>query len=65
MKYSESWLREWVNPPLNRRELAHVLTMAGFEVEETLAVAEDFNGVVIGQVIKKEKHPEADRLNLF
>ncbi len=62
MKCSESWLREWANPSLTQNELCHALTMAGLEVEELIPVAPAFSGVLIGQVIKVEKHPEADRL---
>lgn len=63
MKCSELWLREWVNPPITINELCQVLTMAGLEVEEWVPVAQAFSGVIIGQVIKVEKHPEADRLH--
>ena len=34
MKFSESWLRTFVNPPLAVRELAHAVTMSGVEVEQ-------------------------------
>lgn len=64
MKCSESWLREWVNPELTREKLTDMLTMAGLELEEIAPVAKDFSGVVIGQILKIEKHPEADRLNI-
>lgn len=64
MKCSESWLREWVNPKKTLDELANDLTMGGLEVEETAAVAPAFSGVVIGEVLKIEKHPEADKLKL-
>lgn len=47
MKYSESWLREWVNPQLTREELSHTLTMAGLEVEE-ITSAKNLEGVVMG-----------------
>lgn len=39
MKLTESWLREWVNPDINRDQLAHLLTMSGLEVEEVLPVS--------------------------
>jgi phenylalanyl-tRNA synthetase beta chain len=64
MKCSESWLREWVNPNLSRDKLCSMLTMAGLEVEDVSPVAEDFSGVMIGQVIKVEKHPDSDRLHV-
>jgi phenylalanyl-tRNA synthetase beta chain len=64
MKISEAWLREWVNPHLDRDALCTALTMAGLEVEEAAAVAPAFTGVMVGEVLRIEKHPEADRLNL-
>src|SRR5487761_2064398 len=65
MKFSESWLRSRVNPPLSSDALAHALTMAGLEVEAREAVAPPFTGVVVGQVLSVEKHPQADRLKLL
>lgn len=64
MKFSEAWLREWVNPKINREKLGDTLTMAGLEVEELARVAAEFSGIVIGQVVHTEKHPEADKLTL-
>ena len=64
MKFSESWLREWVDPGIPREELLEQLTMAGLEVESTENVADDFTGVVIGKVVKVEKHPNADKLSV-
>lgn len=64
MKISESWLREWVNPGLTREELCNTLTMAGLEVEDLKPAAEAFTGIVIGEVLKVDKHPEADRLSV-
>ncbi len=65
MQFSESWLRSFVNPSLSSEELAHLLTMAGLEVEEVSAVAPPFDKVVVAQVLTKDKHPDADRLNLL
>ncbi len=64
MKFSESWLREWVNPALSREQLGERLTMAGLEIEELVPVAEKFSGVVVAQVIHAEKHPAADHLHI-
>ncbi len=64
MKFSENWLRTWVNPDLSSAELGHLLTMAGLEVEEQTAVAPAFNNVVVAQVLEIVKHPNADRLNV-
>jgi phenylalanyl-tRNA synthetase beta chain len=65
MQFSESWLRSFVNPSLSSGELAHLLTMAGLEVEEMVAVAPAFDKVVVAQVLTKDKHPDADRLNVL
>ena len=65
MQFSESWLRTFVNPSLSSEELARLLTMAGLEVEEVSAVAPPFDKVVVAQVLTKDKHPDADRLNLL
>jgi phenylalanyl-tRNA synthetase beta chain len=64
MKFSENWLRTWVNPALSSDEMGHVLTMAGLEVEALEAVAPAFNNVVIAEVLEVVKHPNADRLNV-
>ena len=64
MKFSENWLRTWVNPELSSDELAHALTMAGLEVEALEAVAPEFNNVVVAEVLEVVKHPDADRLNV-
>ena len=65
MQFSESWLRSLVNPTLSSVDLAHLLTMAGLEVEEMTPVAPLFDKVVIAQVLAKDKHPDADRLNVL
>ncbi|MBV9575175.1 MAG: phenylalanine--tRNA ligase subunit beta [Gammaproteobacteria bacterium] len=64
MKCSESWLRKWVNTNLTGEKLCHALTMAGLEVEQYAPVAADFSGIVIGEIVKIEKHPEIQRLHL-
>lgn len=64
MKCSESWLREWVDPGLSHEQLCNTLTMAGLEVEEIVPVTNHFNGIVVGQVLNVEKHPEAEKLHI-
>ncbi len=64
MKFSENWLRTWVNPNLSSEALAHTLSMAGLEVEALEPVAPAFSGVMIGEVLEIVKHPNADRLNV-
>ena len=62
MRLSETWLREWVNLPIGTEQLVEQLTMSGLEVDSVQPVAHPFEKVVIGEVISKEKHPNADRL---
>ena len=64
MKFSESWLRSFVNPAVSGDDFSHLLTMAGLEVEEEETVAPAFDGVVIAEVLEVSKHPDADRLNV-
>src|SRR5882672_5696110 len=64
MKFSENWLRTLVNPPLPTRELAEAVTMSGVEVEQVELAAPPFDGVVVGEVLKVERHPDADRLTV-
>lgn len=64
MKFSESWLRNLVDPKLSSEELSHLLTMAGLEVEALDPVAPAFDSVVVAHVLEVVKHPDADRLNV-
>ncbi|WP_444900302.1 phenylalanine--tRNA ligase subunit beta [Microbulbifer sp. VAAC004] len=64
MKISNSWLREWVNPKLTTQELADQITMAGLEVDGIEKVAGDFSGVVVGEIVACEQHPDADKLRV-
>ncbi|ETR96086.1 phenylalanine--tRNA ligase subunit beta [Acinetobacter lactucae] len=64
MKISENWLRTWVNPAINSETLSDQLTMLGLEVDELAPVAKPFTGVVVGEVLTVEQHPDADRLRV-
>ncbi|MDX2370432.1 MAG: phenylalanine--tRNA ligase subunit beta [Colwellia sp.] len=64
MKFSESWLREWVNPALSSDDLAHQITMAGLEVDGVDPVAGEFSSVIIGEVVECGPHPDADKLQV-
>lgn len=64
MKFSEQWLREWVDPAISTEELAHRLTMSGLEVESIEKVAPDFSSIVVGKITHVEKHPNADKLKI-
>ncbi|MEI8671164.1 phenylalanine--tRNA ligase subunit beta [Vibrio sp. SA48] len=64
MKFSESWLREWVSPAVTTDELTHQITMAGLEVDDVLPVAGEFTGVKVGLVVECAQHPDADKLRV-
>ncbi|WP_438950782.1 phenylalanine--tRNA ligase subunit beta [Porticoccus sp.] len=64
MKFSESWLREWVSPSIDTAELVAQLTMAGLEVDAIEDVAPAFDGVVVGEIGAVNPHPNADKLRV-
>ncbi|MFA0067736.1 phenylalanine--tRNA ligase subunit beta [Vibrio breoganii] len=64
MKFSESWLRQWVSPAVTTDELTHQITMAGLEVDDVLPVAGEFTGVKVGKVVECGQHPDADKLRV-
>lgn len=64
MKFSETWLREWVNPEITSEQLAESLTMAGLEVDAVEKLGEGLDGIKVGQIVKAEPHPDADKLQL-
>lgn len=64
MKFSEQWLREWVNPSITTDELESLLSLSGLEVDGVEKAAKDFSGVVVGEIISAEQHPNADKLQV-
>ncbi|WP_112072633.1 phenylalanine--tRNA ligase subunit beta [Haemophilus influenzae] len=64
MKFSEQWVREWVNPAVSTEQLCEQITMLGLEVDGVEAVAGTFNGVVVGEVVECAQHPDADKLRV-
>ncbi|WP_213997107.1 phenylalanine--tRNA ligase subunit beta [Arsukibacterium sp.] len=64
MKFSEAWLRQWVNPAIDTATLSEQLSMAGLEVDGIEPVAGVFTGVVVGEVVACGPHPDADKLQV-
>lgn len=64
MRFSEAWLREFVNPAIATEELVAQLTMAGLEVDSVEPVGAAFYGVVVGEVLELWQHPDADKLRV-
>ena len=64
MKFSESWLRESVNPDISTDNLVAQITMAGLEVDSVEPAAPAITGVVVGEIVSAEQHPDADKLRI-
>lgn len=64
MRFSEAWLREYVNPLISTDRMVAQLTMAGLEVDGVEPVAGVFSGVVVAEVLEVSAHPKADRLRI-
>ncbi|NOT13800.1 MAG: phenylalanine--tRNA ligase subunit beta [Methylococcaceae bacterium] len=64
MQISEAWLREFVNPAISTEQLVAQLTMAGLEIDSIEPAAATFSGVIVGEVVAMQQHPDADRLSV-
>jgi len=64
MTISLHWLQELIDIPYTIEELDSVLTMLGLEVEKTHNAGAGIEGFVIGKVLEKAKHPDADKLSV-
>ncbi len=67
MKISYNWLKNYINLDLSVDKLSQILTDIGLEVEgieNFESVKGGLKGLVIGEIISKEKHPKADKLSL-
>ncbi len=64
MRFSEAWLREFINPSITTAEMVEQLTMAGLEVDAVEPAAAEFSGVVVGEVVDLKPHPNADKLRV-
>ncbi len=64
MKVTLNWLKRYVDFPWSPEELAERLTMLGIEVEGIHKLGGEFEGVVVAQVITRDKHPNADKLSV-
>lgn len=64
MKFSESWLRQSVNPSISTADLVAQVTMAGLEVDAVEPAAPVMSGVIVGEIVAVEQHPDADKLRV-
>ena len=64
MKIPLSWLKETIALDETAEQIAERLTLAGLEVDSVEPAPLSFEGVVVGEVISTEKHPDADKLQV-
>ncbi len=64
MKISHRWLTEWADTDLAAEAVAERFTLAGLEVDSIEPVAPPLDGVVIGEIVEVQPHPDADRLRV-
>jgi len=64
MRVSLNWLQEFVDLKMSPEELGRVLTIAGFELEELIDLRANADGVVVGKVVERSQHPNADKLSV-
>ena len=64
MRVSLNWLQEFVEIEMSPEELGRVLTIAGFELEELIDLRANADGVVVGKVLERSQHPNADKLSV-
>ncbi|HWD21292.1 MAG TPA: phenylalanine--tRNA ligase subunit beta [Verrucomicrobiae bacterium] len=64
MKLTLNWLRQYVDFSWSPAELAERLTLLGLEVESMKKIGGEFEGIVVAQVLTRDRHPNADKLSL-
>ncbi len=64
MRVSLNWLKELIDINMSPEELGKVLTIAGFELEELIDLRANADGVVVGKVVERSQHPNADKLSV-
>lgn len=64
MKFSESWLRELIDVPVDHTALVQRLTMSGLEVESVEVIGANLDGVIVARIIDCTPHPDADKLRV-
>ena len=64
MKVSLNWLKQYVDVKLPAAEVANRLTLGGIEVKSTNVIGANWEGIIVGQILEVQQHPNADRLHL-
>jgi len=64
MKISQNWLKRFVDFKFTPEQLSEKLSMLGLEVESYEDLAKKYDNFVVGEVLERAKHPNADRLSV-
>lgn len=64
MKILLSWLKDYIDIHESPEKIADALNMAGIEVEEIIQPGRDLNQIVVGKILSRDPHPDADKLSL-
>ncbi|MCX7770825.1 MAG: phenylalanine--tRNA ligase subunit beta [Proteobacteria bacterium] len=64
MKVLFNWLKDFIDIEENPSKIAENLTMVGLEIEQVIFTKELFKNIVIGKIVKVEKHPSSDKLKV-
>src|SRR5512135_2758439 len=65
MKVSLNWLKTYVPLDVLVEEITHAITFLGFEVEQVIRTGlPPLTDVVVGEVLTRDRHPNADRLTV-
>lgn len=64
MKFTLSWLKQFLDTNANLSDICHQLTMIGLEVEEIIDHSEDLATFEVAEIISAERHPDADKLQV-
>jgi phenylalanyl-tRNA synthetase beta chain len=64
VKVSLNWLKQYVDVKLPAAEVANRLTLGGIEVKSTNVIGANWEGIIVGQILEVQQHPNADRLHL-
>lgn len=64
MRFSENWLRDLIDLPVDSRQLVEKFNLSGLEVDSVELAAPAFSGVLVAEIVAIEPHPDADRLRV-
>lgn len=64
MRITLNWLKRFLDTTASVQEICDKLTSLGFEVEEIIDRAKDFDGFVVAEIISTKQHPNADKLKV-